>query len=157
MSLERVCPHCGKAVQDEAALFCPYCARALKKTRFPLAGGILTLVAAGLSLFVAVVGIVFLQSHYNIDFDAGDYNSEAWIMSFFGLCGFIFGLPSSIFSIKRIHFGFSIFGIGVVLASASLSIIYAPSLIGGLLFGLPILLPSLTSLVFISITRSEFS
>ena len=128
-----------------------------KKTRFPIAGGILILIAAGISLFVAIVGMVFLQSHINIDFDFIDYNSEAWIMSFFGLCGFIFGLPSSIFSIKRMHCGFSIFGIGIVVTSALLLGVYAKSFVVSFFCWLPIILLSLTSLVFVSISKREFS
>ena len=127
-----------------------------KKTRFPIAGSILILIAAGLSLLVAIIGMAWLYSHYNISIDIGDFNSEAWTMSLLGLFGYIFGLPSSIFSMKRIHFGFSIFGTGTVAASALLLGIYAQWFIDVICW-LPILFLSLASLVFVSMSKREFS
>jgi hypothetical protein len=163
------CPHCGKEILDEKAVYCPYCAKPLvlapqagvvrKRTGFPTAAGILTIIAACISIFIGTVGIIDLGTSFAYYYG---FAYAFFFMGIFGILAFAFGLTGGIFSIKRIHFALSIVGISLVLVSGFVTIIELAAMgnyawVVGLLFGLPIVLLSLLGVIFAGISKGEFT
>ena len=83
-SLGRVCPRCAKLVQDDTAVFCPYCAKKLPKTAtvtpavkeagLPIAGNLLKarvkagalLLAGSVQFMIALTISEILYPNYNL-------------------------------------------------------------------------------------------
>jgi len=155
------CSNCGGMV-EEGKNFCPNCGNRLmrseketdkpfvngKRTGFPMAGGILLIIAA---VFCFLTGFL-------LPLTAAYYS---WIGSLiiliFGIWGFAIGLAGGIYSLKRNHFSIAIIGSAFVLVYACVNIgvslfshvIYA-------LFGILILILSILSIIFIAVSKNEF-
>jgi hypothetical protein len=160
--LPRTCPKCGRNVQDDAALFCPYCgielvttrtaAPPLKDTGFPLVAGVLTIVAACIS---SVIGTIEVFA-----FAAGRSSYLYFIIGMFGFLAFAFGLTGGIFSTERKQFALSVTGTSLVLAFGFVMIFTSAltgSVAGGLLFGSPVLFLSFLSMIFVGVSKGDFS
>jgi hypothetical protein len=161
------CPNCGKQIQDETASFCLSCGKPLKeitykKTAFPIAAGIMTILAACISVPIGVLflGVYIQQSIY---WGFRGYDLELFVIGFVSILGFAFGLASGITSIKRKHFGLAIAGLILVMLSGLVIIFgmavrgYSTSLTDGLTFGVPIIGLAILSLIFVAISNQEFS
>jgi hypothetical protein len=153
-------------------LFCPYCGIGLavasapppptKKTGFPIAGGILTIIGSCVAAFIGIFMLIIsaLQS-YSYYYSYNPY-LEYLLIGMFGVIGFAFGLTAGIFSLRRRHFAISIIGTSLLMLSGfvtmlAFALMAYGSVWGGLLFGLPIMLFSLLGLIFTAISRSEFA
>jgi hypothetical protein len=117
------------------------------RTSYPIAAGILTIIASCLALFT---GIRVLRAV-----------GLLWVfMGIFGILVFAFGLTAGIFSINRRRFGLSKFGMSL-LAAMGFFVLIVPALFGELffplLFGMPIIIPSILSIIFVSISKDEFT
>lgn len=98
------CPHCGNEIQDEKAVYCPYCSKPLriisrKKTGFPIAAGILTILAA--CIFVPV-GVLFMGAYVWYSIQLFREGIEVFITGFFSILGFALGLTSGIMSQEKV-------------------------------------------------------
>jgi hypothetical protein len=153
-------------------LFCPYCGIGLavasapppptKRTGFPIAGGILTIVGSCIAAFIGI--LMLIASAFQSNAYYYYYNPYPYYLfiGIFGILGFAFGLTAGIFSLKRRHFAFSIIGISLLLLSGFVTMVLFAlmpfgSVWGGLLFGLPAMLLSLLGLIFTAISKSEFA
>lgn len=160
------CPHCGKGIKDEDAIYCSYCSKPLKelpirKTGFPIAGGILEIIASCASV---VIGIVYMAA-----FLSGSWSYwpvVRWNFLFaglFGIVAFAVGLTGGIISLRREHFVLAIVGNCLIITGGFVDFLamalegYSNSWIGGLVFGFPLTVLSVLSLVFIAVSKSEFS
>jgi hypothetical protein len=143
-----------------------------KRTLFPRDAGILTVVA---SLIVLAEGIWFLygdsQTWYFLH--AYYYGWRVLGLSFFyylaigilGIISFFFGFASGIFISERKRIKFSLFGLSLLIACGVMIfswifIFGSPSLLDILLvssFSLPILVPSVLSVIFVAISKAEFN
>jgi hypothetical protein len=163
-------------VVDDAALFCPYCGIELaaasvpslsrKQTGFPMAAGILTIIAACICAIVGIFGTVaFVGSiqapvryvSFSVYFYTANY--QLLFVGIFGILAFAFGWTGGIFSIKGEHFALSIVGISLVLVSGFVTMIAFPLIeygSWGLLFGLPVVILSILSGIFTAISKGEF-
>jgi hypothetical protein len=118
-----------------------------KTTGYPIAAGILAIIASCLSLFI---GIRFFRA-------VGLF----WVfMGIFGILVFAFGLMAGISSIRRRHFGLSIFGMSLLTAMGFFMLLVPAlfgELFGALLFGMPIVIPSILSLIYAALSEGEFT
>jgi hypothetical protein len=166
------CPRCGREIRDEAAIYCPYCANPLtaqkRRTAFPVAAGILTIIAACITL---AIGVLSLMTAVNYFTTIRTFNPSPppnyppvlpyLIMGIFNVVAFAFGLAGGVCALRRRRFALSIGGAGMVLASAFVvifsigSIPYALFL--GLLFAMPILILAILGVVFVAVSKNEFA
>jgi hypothetical protein len=118
-----------------------------KRTGYPIAAGILTIIASCLTLYF---GIRFFRA-------VGLF----WVlMGIFGILAFAFGLTAGIFSIRRRRYGLSIFGMSLLTFMGFLMLLVPASfsaLLTALLFGLPLLILSILSVVFAAMSKDEFT
>jgi hypothetical protein len=119
----------------------------IERTGFPIAAGILTIIASSLA---ALIGILLFGAV-----------GLLWVFTgIFGIFVFAFGLTGGIFSLLRRHFVLSIFGMSL-LTVMGFFVLLVPALFGspfiGLLFGMPILIPSILSVIFAAISKGEFT
>ncbi len=81
-------------------------------------------------------------------------------MGVFGLVVFAFGLTGGIYSIIRKHFGLSIFGMSLLTLMGFFRLLF-PALFGewiiGLYAGIPIIIPSILSVIFAAMSKDEFT
>jgi DNA-directed RNA polymerase subunit RPC12/RpoP len=146
------CPKCGKEVSDDV-FYCPYCGAQIKvtirkTTGYPIAGGILGIIASCLCIFMGIIGLI--DSTYY-------YDEFVFFMSVFNLIGFAFGLTGGILTLRRKNFPMAIIGISLILTS---SVITMSATFGSpflIVFGLPISILSILSLIFTAISKSEFA
>ncbi|MEM3578476.1 MAG: zinc-ribbon domain-containing protein [Candidatus Bathyarchaeia archaeon] len=154
------CPKCGKEVSNEA-FYCPFCGTQIKtaiskKTGFPIAGGILGIIASCICIFVGILGILTSAQPYY------PYSRFGMLlMGIFGLIGFAFGLTGGILTLRRKSFQLAIIGISLILVSGFITILASTTepygYIGGVIFGIPVIILSILSLIFTSISKSEFT
>jgi len=136
--------------------------RTVHKTGFPIAGGILTIIAASITFFVAslaVVEIVSCVSAYYI----GQNIAYVIFVVFVGIWSFLafgLGLAGGIFSIRRSHFALSIVGISLLLVTGLVSIlefgILGSGWSSGMIMGIPIIILTILSLIFVGVSKNEF-
>lgn len=166
------CPHCGKQVTDENAVFCPYCSKPLNAKRhptIPLASGTLTTISA---IIVMITGLLSVSSAlntyggYGYGFIAGT-NIFFWLAGIFEVAAFPVGLAGAIFQFRRRQFLVSAFSNVLLIVSAAfilaqsfftatLSNYESVTYTGLLLFGIPLLALSILSIVFVGISKAEF-
>jgi hypothetical protein len=133
-----------------------------RKTGFPIAAGILTIIASSITVLTAIVVLVgavqlFSYSYFQAGYIAGILSVSAWNVLAFG-----FGLTGGIFSLRRKHFALSVFGISLLLTAGfatilGIGLIAGNSWASGLLFGFPIIILTMLSLIFDSISKNEFT
>jgi hypothetical protein len=164
------CPRCDKAIPEDAVV-CPYCKTPIriarqvevKKSGSPLIAGILEILSASICLIVGILGLVSFMPYYNYY-----YYSYYWllIMGVFGVIGFIFGLTGGILAFKRTDFAIVVLGASTTMLSGLISIIalamvsYATLPYQVLIFGflgVPIIVLSTLTLIFVAISRAEFT
>ena len=91
------------------------------------------------------------------------YEVETFVTVLFCIMGFAFGLTSGITSLRRKHFALAIGGLIVVIISGVAIILgmaargYRTALTDGLTFGVPIIGLAILSLIFVAISKQEFS
>jgi ABC-type multidrug transport system permease subunit len=159
--------------QNKITIVISDCLKDLReRKRFPRAAGILAIAASLIALAESLLFFwgasqtwVFTHSNY--------YGWRVLGVSFFyylatgifGVISFFFGLASAIFISERKRMKFSIFGLSLlvtcgviifllvfVIGSASLSDVLLVSL-----FSLPILVPSVLGIVFVTLSKAEFN
>ncbi len=167
------CSKCGRQIRDEDAFFCPFCSNAVKatasrRTDFPIAGGVLLLLAASICVLAGIVALaIFLSTYhyvYYYDWGARSYYAPRYWDLFaaaFGIVAFLQGLAAGILSLKRRKFAHCMVG-GLLLILEGFAVVFAfaqqwpNSWILGILFGVPIIVLSVPALLFVSISKDEF-
>jgi len=151
-------PKYGKEIQDIEAAYSPYLGKEIQstKTSFPIAGGILAIVAACISVFLGIISIASFVSSLGYPWYSPDY----WTL-FIGVTGFFafaFGLTGGIMSLKRKNRAVTMVGVCLTMLSGFITIpAFGTMFLTGLLFGIPIILFSVPSLIIIAISKTEFS
>ena len=163
------CSNCGKEVKDEEAIFCPHCAKPIKTviqkhTPLPMTAGILTIIAACLIIAMGIVCVVEALTSYGQGYGYGyiaGVNIFLWVTGIIGLIAFPTGLVGGIFSLKRRYVAIPIFGISLLITSGIFLAVLNTS--GALLrlpiwiFGSTIVIFSVLSIIFVAISKEEFS
>jgi hypothetical protein len=135
-------------------------------TIFPKLSSILTIIASCVSCLCGVTMTLVIITWLLSQYPTGSISVILWMFSaLFGYVAFAFGLTSGIHLLKRTHFEFSLRSICFLLISSILFIFTsALSLRSGsmtvfLVFyvGLPMLILSVLSIIFTSISKGEFA
>jgi endogenous inhibitor of DNA gyrase (YacG/DUF329 family) len=150
------CANCGKEVANEDAVFCPYCAKPVKalhkRTPFPLAAGILTIIGSCVAIGMGLLYIVAALTSWGYGYGYIDGLNIYYVTTgIFGIISFSFGLTSGIFALKRRRIAFSIFGLSLLITAGIMMSIPV------FVYGLPIAILSILSVIFVAISKAEFS
>jgi hypothetical protein len=143
-----------------------------ERTRFPRAAGILAIAVSVIALAESTL-LLYGASQTWVFTHTSYYGWRVLGVSFFyylatgifGVISFFFGLTSVAFILERKRIKFSIFGLSMLKACGVIIFLWvfilgSPSLSDILfisLFSLPILVPSVLSVIFVSISKAEFS
>ncbi len=130
------------------------------KTGFPIAGGILAIIASCTCIIFAVLGIMGFASTLSYRY----YSPYYWalLMGILGAVAFAFGLAGGIMSLRRKHFVLALVGACFLLLQGFTTILAIgiegiDALAYGVLVGTPTIVLSVLSLIFIAISNREFS
>jgi hypothetical protein len=123
------------------------------RTIFPVAVGVLAIIASCFSFVVGFFALLALVSNSLV------YDSLLLLM--FGFLGFALGLNGGINSIKRRRFAMSMLCLCFLLASGVVTVVdFWPIAYGGFLgslaVGLPMIILSNSAIIFASVSRGEF-
>ena len=173
------CPNCGKEVMAEGASFCPYCAKDLKATpknaspekrsssamtALPVTSGILTILASCLALTTGIICIIEALSTYGIGYGygyIGGVNILLWITGIFGIIAFPISLIGGIFSFRKRHIAFPIFGTSLLItAGVLLLVLNATDVLTSMsiwIYGLILMILSILSVIFVATAKNAFS
>jgi hypothetical protein len=169
------CPYCGHEIRD-SAIYCPYCGKLVretavkkttaketlrKKTVFPVAGGILTILASCTCGYVGMIMLLELALTYDpMIYSINDVILGVLVEAFFFIMSFAFGLASGIMSTQRRHFDFSIAGLLLLIFTGFFIFIWfstSPPRFGVPIISMPIIGMAILSLIFVAISEQEFS
>ena len=139
-----------------------------KRTLFPRAAGILSIAASLITIYVSAMlihGVLltweFTHAYY--------YDWRILGVSFFyylatgvfGVISFFFGLTSGIFASERKRIKFSLLGLSLLITCGVMIFlsffILGSSILLVSIFGLPILVPSVLSIIFVAKSKAEFN
>ena len=160
------CPNCAKEIKDEDSVYCPYCRRFLrempfKTTGLPIAGGILAILASCITCFIAVSVIAAFLGNLSIYLSVPPFYGMIFL-GMFGIVAFALGLAGGITSLTRKNFAPSIVGICFSILQGFIIVIVSgtvgdSALRAGFLLGLPIIALSILGLIFVAISKAEFT
>jgi hypothetical protein len=161
------CPKCGNIVPEKAG-FCAFCGTPVKitpeieirRSGLPIAGGVLGIITACACLFIGIIStIAFAALSYYYYYYYLQYG--LWFIGAFAFIGFAFGLIGGIFALKRTCFELAITGASLLLLSGFINILAltAHPYIGFVfaILGIPIVILSTLSLIFIAMSKTEFA
>jgi ribosomal protein L40E len=162
------CKKCG-AQNPADAKFCTQCSASLqdirsmateKRSAFPTAAGILAIIAA---CIIIIFGIIYMaefvsgrteyQNYYPYDYYTVN-PPEYFVAGLFGLLGFAFGLTAGIITLKRRLFAMAIFGMALMTVAG---ILFFVEPVVGIIFGTPVLVLTILSVIFTGIRKREFT
>ena len=125
----------------------------VRHSGFPLAGGILAIISACICAFVGIISLARFASYFY-------FHYWLFFVGMFALVGFIFGLTGGILALRRRYFEIAIFGVSLIMLSGFVNIVVLRVAPRGVflvaLLGIPILILSIMSLIFIVISQAEF-
>lgn len=156
------CPRCGRDLPDNAN-YCLNCGKAIRvaeRTGLPTAGGILAIICACACLLMGFLFISASVSGYYPSYRP-DPRPTYFSIAILNFLAFAVGLFSGIHALKRGRFRSTVFGT-VVMSVAGIAIsvcfIFEPysGWLTALIFGVPIIVLSALSAIFVSTRRNEF-
>ena len=166
-------PRCERITRDEGAAYCPFCGSVLRdkpagRTVFLMAAGILAIITvcmcaawgiSGIAKFLDYMGYYYSMGYYSYYLPIGLFLTDGVL----GLLGFALGLSGGIMWLRRRNIALGMVGACCMMFSG-IAVTLAFGLMGygllgwayGLTFGVPTIIGSVLSLVFIGVSRSEF-
>lgn len=144
------CPKCGTEMPDEAK-FCMKCGGQISaersKSGFPIAGGILVILAASFVFINGLYYLIYMTSSY------WHFGIGGIILGIICIIGFALGMAGGISSLTRKNFVSAVIGASFVVAGGSVSLVVPFSILPGMVsFVLGVI-----GLIFIAISKKEFS
>ncbi len=135
------------------------------KRKLLTAAGILTSIAAVLSFFVVIIGLLAYANgpdyssavdyyEYTVYYDYTPASPQYLLISAFGMFAFIMGLVSGILILLKRLFSITILGIVGLMGAALLLVVI--ELWFFVLLGIPILVITTLAMVFSAVSKSEF-
>jgi len=139
------------------------------KTGFPIAAGIMTIIAACICAFIGGMNLLFSMWGYlyinDVYYPINDVHR--FVAGVFGLLAFILGLASGRMSLRRKHLGLSIAGMCLIIVSVLIAISETVASVrahngilsveGILVFHAPPIVLAILSLIFVAVSKKEFS
>ncbi len=127
-------------------------------TGFPVAAGILTIIAASFAIIIAFLAIaqatIYTNSYYyqqNLTYLVLPLFAGIW-----NFIAFALGLTAGLFSLKRKRFMMAIVGISLLIVGGFLSVLQTGTLGLGWIIGIPVIILSILSAIFVGISKNEF-
>lgn len=163
MRFDLKCPSCD-AIINEDSVFCPSCGKPIQKqTKFPLAAGIMAIIASCLTLETGNVLLIGAQLEFNINHQIYLHGGLPFIPfpTYFLIVGiiafvtFAFGLFAGIAAVNRKFVKPTIFGL-VLLTTSGVIICVPINSSTSWEIGLPITIFSALSTIFTLKSKSEF-
>jgi hypothetical protein len=152
--LDLNCPHCGKEVPNQDAIFCSFCSKPLQMTKrsgLLIGSGVLTILSSALLLPFAIYFIVGLPYYGG--------TSVLLTAAGFAIIGFTIGLVAGILTLTRKLFPLAIIGLCIVFTSSIISSVFSVAF-GNffyfLIMGLPSFIMLLLSLIFTAVSKRRF-
>ena len=149
----------GKNVANEESVTYPNRAKLVKvsqkRTPLPIVAGILTIIGSCLAIAISILYLSAASTSFGYrpgyinGFNA--YFEYYLATGIFGAISFTFGLASGIFLLRCKRMAFSLFGLTLLLACGVMMSIPL------FFFGLPILVLSILSVIFVAISKAEFN
>lgn len=127
-----------------------------KTIGFPTAGGILTIIAACMSILLGIICIASFVSYP----DYPSYRPDYWMLSIgiFGFFACAFGFLGGTMSLRRKNFVLAKVGVCLTMLSGFVAIpAFGTMFFPRLLLGIPIIIFSIPSLIIIIASKTEFS
>lgn len=169
-----ICPRCGKESLIQDAIYCSYCSKPLKlhkRTALPITAGVLTTLSSSIVVIAAVMSmfssLFYLIIGYDFKISISFTSGYLLFIGILGIIAFAFGLGGGINTFKRTNILSSIFGLSLLIASGvmlSVSYIWIADLTNSLfpmsliwIIGFVTIVLSVLGLIFIAISRKEFS
>lgn len=112
---------------------------------------------------VIIPAAIFMGAYVGYSILGMHEGLEVVLTGLLGILGFAFGLASGIMSLKRRYFGVSVAGLSMLLFSGFVIIFgmaarrYRTALLDGLTFGVPVIGLAILSLIFVAVSKQEFS
>jgi hypothetical protein len=133
-----------------------------KRTGFPIAAGVITIVASCISIIFGILGTTAFIALLDQRFFGMVHVVGYLVMGLLGLVAFALGLTGGILMLKRKRFGLAASGVSIVLASGIANIIVvgaqgAYAIASALVFGLPIVILAILGVVFTAVSKGEFT
>jgi len=153
------CLNCGKEIKSEDATFCPYCAKpvhlhqniAKKRSGYSLTAGILTIISSCISMGIGLLYVLLVSTTLRY------YPSGSQILfitaTVLSILAFAFGLAGGIFALKRERIKLTVFAMSLLLTSG-VAVMVAWYLLP---FAIPVVILSIISIVFVSVSKSDFA
>jgi hypothetical protein len=168
------CPTCGKESSTNDAIYCPYCSKPLKlhkRTPLPIAAGVLTTIGSSIIIIAAVLSVIsslfYLIISYDYKISISFTSGYLLFIGVLGIIAFAFGLGGGVSIFKRTTIVTSIVGLSLMIASGvmlSASYIWIADLTNPLfpmspiwIIGILTIILSILGLIFVAISRKEFS
>jgi len=144
------CPKCGTEMPDEAK-FCMKCGGQISaersKSGFPIAGGILVILAASFVFINGLYYFLYMTSSY------WHFGVSGIILGIICIIGFALGMAGGISSLTGKNFVSAVIGASFVVAGGSVSLVVPFSILPGMAsFMLGVI-----GLIFIAISKKEFT
>lgn len=166
------CPACGKEIIDAEAIYCPHCSKPLKelvrkKTKFPIAGGILAIIIACWHLVFVISDFVSYFVYPPTDDFLLLPLYVYLVFEILYLISFNLGLTGGIMSLRRKNFVLSIVGSSYLLVTdlvgwislffLTIRPLLIEEILVNLLIALPVIVLEILSVIFVAISKKEFS
>ena len=157
------CPNCGNDVSEDSD-FCSNCGKSIRKRKiYPLTAGILAIIGSCLTFFIGILLLIIAsievqerQFNYSHGLNtAPPFPTYFLLIGIFAVVTFAFGLFAGLAAVNRKYVTPAIFGLSLLTASGILISLPINSSATWEL-GLPIILLSVLSTVFVVISKSEF-
>lgn len=169
-----ICPSCGKECLIQDAVYCSYCSKPLKlhkRTPLPITAGVLTTLGSSIVVIAAVMAMIsslfYLVISYDFKISISFTSGYLLFIGVLGIIAFAFGLGGGVNIFKRTNIVSSVFGLSLLIASGvmlSVSYIWIANLTNSLfpmspiwIIGFITIVLSVLGLIFIAISRKEFS
>lgn len=152
------CPNCGKEIPNENAVYCPNCRRehvrlTQKSTSLPVVLGILSIIAASISVSFGVLGMLAYATSVSYPYYYSTPPAYHWLSAgIFSMVAFAFGLAGGVSSLRKRRLKAHMIGTGFTLASGIISttafiLVGWQAWIGLALFGLPMIVLSVLGMI----------
>jgi hypothetical protein len=119
----------------------------IKRSGFPITAGILSIIVSSILLALSFFSLSLVNNFYYYS------NFYYLVAGIFDIFGFAFGLTAGILCLKRRVFPLAVIGISLLLVASVIMII----LPAGFIFTIPLSILAILGLIFVSVSKQEFT
>lgn len=128
-------------------------------TGFPIAAGVLTIIAASIIIFYAFLTVTQMVTYANSNYYQQNLTYLVYVL-FAGIWNFVafgLGLTGGLFSLRRKHFMLTVVGMSLLLVGGFVAVA-GTGIIGGgwTILGIPVIILAILSIIFVGVSKNEF-